>query len=603
MSSRISFACAAAALLASSAAPPRARAQEVPRRGEELISAAQARKDVTWLVDPARTGRGVGTPGNAAAAMWVAARMRMLELAGGGDGTGSTRFDQVFQAPVGVRLGGANALRLAGRDVALGAWQPFTFSDDGAAEAELVWAGYGITAPALGYDDYADLDVKGKIVVVAAHFPRESDRASPFRDPQALQYGEWRYKAMNARDHGAAAILAVRDDWNHKGADDVPPPRGAASRAGVVAARVSLAALAQADGKPRSRALGVAARVEVHVEQERATTANVISLVRGSDPDAGCVVVGAHYDHLGYGGDTSLAPDRHDVHPGADDNASGVAALLEVAWAMESTPQPRRTIVFAAFTGEELGLLGSSYFVKHPPAGCTPERTQLMVNLDMVGRPRDGKLYVQGADTAEGERARIEKLAAAGPPVKLKLAFGGGGYGPSDHTSFYARGVPVVFLFDGGNADYHRPSDTADKIDVVAIAEAARLAYRVALAAADAPERYAVVREPPPPGSAAPGEPREGRAAGYGAYLGSIPDFGEGGEPGARVAAVKPGSPAEKAGLTGGDLLVEVGGTPVKSLQDLTYALRAHRPGDVVEVVWKRGGETRRAKVALEERK
>ncbi|HEX9288237.1 MAG TPA: PDZ domain-containing protein, partial [Anaeromyxobacteraceae bacterium] len=172
--------------------------------------------------------------------------------------------------------------------------------------------------------------------------------------------------------------------------------------------------------------------------------------------------------------------------------------------------------------------------------------------------------------------------------------------GPSDHTSFYAKGVPVVFFFTGAHTDYHRPSDTADKIDADGLAAVARLAYRTATAAAGAPERYVVVRTPPPPGAnRAPGE----RAAGYGAYLGSIPDFEERKEPGVLVSAVRGGSPADQAGMKGGDVIVRVGETRIANLQDLTYALRAHRAGDVVEVVWTRGGESLRAQVTLGERK
>jgi hypothetical protein len=338
----------------------------------------------------------------------------------------------------------------------------------------------------------------------------------------------------------------------------------------------------------------------VGIETESARTANVLGLLPGADPAAGCVVVGAHYDHLGFGGDTSLAPGRHEVHPGADDNASGVAALLAVARAMAADPAPRRTVLFAAFSGEELGLLGSSHLVKAPPRACPVEATQLMVNLDMVGRAQGGRVYVEGADTAQGGRGRVEALAKAPPSLPLTLAFGGDGYGPSDHTSFYAKGVPVVFLFTGAHADYHRPSDTADKVNPEGLAAVAKLAYRVADAAAETPERYAVVRTPPPPGSQA----RAGeRSQGYGAYLGSIPDFEERKDPGVLVSAVRPGSPAEQAGIKGGDVIVRVGATRIVSLQDLTYALRAHRPGDVVEVAWQRAGRLETALVKLGERK
>ncbi|GEJ59380.1 M28 family peptidase [Anaeromyxobacter diazotrophicus] len=579
---------------------------------DALIQPGDLLRDAAWLADPARTGRGVGTPGNAAAAAFIAGRMRELGLAPGG----SEGYLQPFEAPVGAKLAGENALRVGGRALALGQdFQPFTFSADGAAEGELVWAGYGITAPEVGYDDYAGLEVKGKVVLVAAHFPDERDPASPFRDPQRYHLGEWRTKAMNARDHGAAAILAVRDDWNHPGPDALEPWRGqVSSRAGILAARVTLSALraagvdaaalaapTQLDRRPRSRPLGIAARLAAGVAQEEARTENVVGLLRGADSAAGCVVLGAHFDHLGYGGETSLAPGVHAVHPGADDNASGVAALLGVARALAGGPPPRRTVAFAAFSGEELGLLGSSFFVKHPPAGCAPEAEQLMVNLDMVGRPQEGKVYVQGADTARGGQERAARLAAAAPPIPLRLAFGGSGYGPSDHTSFFAAGVPVLFLFTGAHADYHRPSDTADKLDAAGLAAVARLAARAVRDAADAPARFEVVRTAPPPGALA-GGPGE-RARGYGAYLGTIPDFEARKEPGVAVSAVKPGSPAEQAGVRRGDVLLQIGATRLMGLEDLAAALRSHRAGDVVEVVWVQGGATRRAQVTLGERR
>lgn len=596
----------AALLLACACACAGARTAPA-RDAEEAIRADALRADVAWLADPARTGRGVGTPGDAAAAAWIVERMRRAGL----EPAGTDGFRQPFEAPVGARLVGSNALELGGRTLRLAdEWQPFTFSDDGDVHGELVWAGYGISAPDLGYDDYAGVDVKGKVVVVAAHVPREADPSSPWRDPQRYHLGEWRYKAMNARDHGAAALLAVRDGWNHPGPDALDPWHGqVSSRAGIVAARVTLSALRAVgldpaalvrEDAPRALPLGVPAHAVVHVAHDTARTANVVGLLPGTDPRAGCVVVGAHHDHLGLGGESSLAPGVHAVHPGADDDASGVAAVLEIAAAMRRGPPPRRSVLFVTFGAEELGLLGSARLVQAPPAACPVEAVQLMLNLDMVGRPQDGKVYVQGASTAEGERERIEALAAAPPRIPLTLAFGGDGYGPSDHTSFHARGVPVVFLFTGAHADYHRPTDTADRIDPGGLEAVARLAYRTARAAADAPERYVAVTTPPPPGAqVAQGE----RAAGYGAYLGSIPDFGERTEPGVLVSAVRPGSPAAQAGIRSGDVLLRIGAAAIGNLQDLAYALRSHRAGDVVEVVWQRAAETLRAPVTLGERK
>jgi membrane-associated protease RseP (regulator of RpoE activity) len=579
-----------------------------PPSAEAVIRPAELGADVAWLADPARTGRGVGTPGNEAAARWLSERMEAAGLRP----AGQEGFLQPFQAPVEAVLQGENALSLAGAAVPEKDWQPFTFSSSGTAGGELVWAGYGITAPELGWDDYAGLEVKGKVVLVAAHFPREDDQASPFRDPRAYAHGEWRTKALNARDHGAAALLGVHDDWHHPGADDLPPWKGAvASPAGIPLARVTLAALRRAgvdvpalaaalaaDGKPGSRPLGAAVRLAVGIEQRRARTANVVGLLPGADPRlaAECVVVGAHYDHLGYGGDSAMNPeDSGKVHPGADDNASGTAALLAVARAFAAAP-PGRTVAFAAFSGEELGVLGSSLFVGSPPPACPPERTQLMVNLDMVGRPVKGKVFVDGAGSARGLRRMVESLPGRGAPLPLTVAFGGDGYGRSDQTTFLAKGVPVLHFFTGAHADYHRVSDTADKIDPQGLSEVARLAFRAAFDAAWT-ERLEAVRSP------APGPTPGGGERGYGAYLGTVPDFAERSEPGVLVAAVRPGSPAEKAGIAAGDVVSGVGRVEVRTLADLGVALKANRPGDTVEVRFSRGGEARRVQATLGERR
>ncbi|BDG05520.1 M20/M25/M40 family metallo-hydrolase [Anaeromyxobacter oryzae] len=582
-----------------------------PPPPEAAFDPARARAEVGWLADAARTGRGVGTPGGAEAADWIAARFHDAGLAPALEGGYLQRFEAPFRATLEKR----NALTIGAAAATLGPdFLPFGFSDDGAVEAEVVFAGYGITAPDLGYDDYAGVDVKGKIVLVAQDFPREADPASPFRDPRHYRFSEWRYKAINARDHGAAAILGVRDVWGHDGPDDLPPWRGqVSSRAGILAARVTAAALGrggvdvralaaagEVDGRPHPRALGVRARLEVEVRHERAPTANVVAILPGRDPAVAgeCVVVGAHHDHLGFGGDASLAPEQTGtVHPGADDNASGVAALLAVARAFAAEGPARRTVLFAAFGAEELGLLGSAHLVKNLPARCPVDRLQLMVNLDMVGRARGGKVYVDGADTAKGLREEVRAVADRAPRLPLVLAFGGDGYGPSDHTSFYARGVPVLFLFTGAHADYHRPSDTADKIDAEGLAAVARLAYRAARDAADRDGRLEVVRA-----AAAPPRERTGER-GYGTYLGAIPDFAERTDPGVLLTGVRPGSPAERAGIAGGDVLLRVGPTRIMNLQDLAFALRSHRPGDLVEVEWSRGAERRTAQVKLEERR
>jgi hypothetical protein len=588
-----------------------APARPIPTPADPRFDGARAKADVTWLADPARTGRGVGTPGIGEAATWIEARMRAIGLGpAGADG-----YRQSFEAPVGARLLDGNTLTLGDRPERLSIdWQPFTFSDDGKAEGEMVFAGYGITAPELSYDDYAGLDVKGKVVLLAQDFPREQDPGSAFRDPRNYRYGEWRYKVTNARDHGAAAVLAVRDDWNHPDKDAIPPWKGSpSSRAGLVAARVTLEALKGAgidaealaapigkDLKPRSKALGVRASMAVAVAHEKAWTANLAGKIAGSDPAVAgeCVVVGAHYDHLGFGGENSASPDQiGQAHLGADDNASGTAAMLEVARAFSAEAPPRRTVVFVAFSGEELGVLGSAFFVKNPPAGCPVDRMQLMVNLDMVGRPQQGKLYVHGVDTARGMRALLREQADRDPPIALRVEVGGDGFGSSDNTSFYAKDVPVLYLFNGAHTDYHRPSDTADKIDPAGLGEAARLAWRAARDAADWPVRLEVMRvaQTKPSGG--------GGGRGSRPSLGTIPDFSERKDPGVMLTGVIPGSPAQKAGLASGDVVLRLGARKILNLEDLQYALTAHRPGDVVELEYARAGATTVVQVTLAERK
>jgi membrane-associated protease RseP (regulator of RpoE activity) len=223
---------------------------------------------------------------------------------------------------------------------------------------------------------------------------------------------------------------------------------------------------------------------------------------------------------------------------------------------------------------------------------------QLMINLDMVGRLRAGRLYVDGADTGKGLRDLLGRAVSAPPAPPLELAFGGDGYGPSDHTSFHARRVPVLFLFTGAHADYHRPGDTADKVNAEGLASIALLVARTARAAADLPDRMEVVMSPGGPPSQARGGER-----GYGAYLGTIPDFAERSEPGVLLTGVKPGSPAEKAGLAPGDVLLRLGARQVANLHDMVDALRAGRPGDVVEVEYRREGVAHVVKVTLEERR
>ena len=321
------------------------------------------------------------------------------------------------------------------------------------------------------------------------------------------------------------------------------------------------------------------------------TGRNVIATLEGSDPELKreWVVVGAHYDHLGEGGTpNSLAPGERAIHNGADDNASGVATVLWVAERLAAGPRPARSVAFVAFTGEESGLLGSAYYVNHPASGADP--IVAMVNLDMVGRLHGGTLLVYGVGTAVEWTALLEPAAArAGVAIATK----GDGYGPSDHTSFYLKDVPVLHFFTNTHGDYHKPSDDWDKIDPKGLTAVATIVGDVAAAAANSRPRLTLKRgagEPPKPGS--------GTSRGYGAWLGSVPDFTPV-ERGVKLSGVTKGSPADTAGIRAGDIIVGLGTHDVADLQGMTDALRAHKPGDVVDVQVLRGGERVTLKVTL----
>lgn len=316
-------------------------------------------------------------------------------------------------------------------------------------------------------------------------------------------------------------------------------------------------------------------------------TANVIGLLPGTDLrlKGDAIVIGAHYDHLGRGGWGSQAPDQGDaIHHGADDNASGTAAVLALARAFAAAGGTPRTLVFIAFAGEELGLLGSAHHTKHP--AWPLEKTVLMVNLDMVGRLRQGLLYVGGVDSAKGLRDLVVEAARELP---LSVQMRGDPWSASDHSSFYRAGRPVLFFFTGVHADYHRPGDTWDKINAAGLASVTALASRVvsAVAAARTVPHYVKIDPPRRPNT----------------LFGIVADYENPEQSGVRVAGVQPGSPAERCGVQPGDLIVRFAGADVQSLGDIHSALRGRRPGDRIHVVLLRDGQTRSVEATLVERR
>lgn len=322
-----------------------------------------------------------------------------------------------------------------------------------------------------------------------------------------------------------------------------------------------------------------------HLGLPATATRNVVAILPGRSPalSGQVVVIGAHYDHLGLGGPNALDPDSTGaVHNGADDNGSGTVALLEIARRLAAA-RPARTIVFIAFSGEELGVLGSAYYAKNP----TPfpmDSVYAMVNLDMVGRLREGKLLALGAETATELRALLDSLNG-GPPAsdgarRFDLRASGDGWGPSDHASFYAAKRPVVHFFTDLHEDYHRATDDWDKINAEGIVQVAAFAADLGLALADRAGTLTFVDVPRP-------QLASGRTS---ASLGTIPDMSES-PGGVRLTGVRTGGPGDLAGIRAGDIIVGIGAHTVANLYDMTNALNAHQPGDTVVVTVRRGTE------------
>lgn len=623
---------------------------------EDQTTIDRLRADVKQLASDEWEGRGVGTEGLNKAADYIAQNFRDAGLnvtAAGGDAF------QDFNINNGAELGSPNGITFLSPDgeVALEMGQDFevcSFGSAGSVAGELVFAGYGIISKNPDYDDYENIDVKDKIVIVMRHNPQQTNPHGPFAVAHGVsRHADLATKLSKAFGQGAKAILFVNDPYTHRHEreqleaklveakqeverlekandneealktakthlgqvqeildtfeDDPLMPFGyAGTRSGqsipafhmtrAACDRILTAALGKTladveseideSGKPSSHVLdGFKAKVEANLKTIHVPVRNVIGVLEGhGEHQNETVVIGAHFDHLGFGGNGSLLPGSKEIHNGADDNASGTSGLLEIARQLGHRKEHlARRIVFIAFNGEERGLLGASEYVKNPLFPLT--ETVAMLNMDMIGR-FDGRLTVYGTGTSSIWDPFLDQSEIAG---ELKLIRKPEGFGPSDHSAFYGKQIPVLHFFTGIHDDYHRPGDDWDKLNYQGISRVVDLVVEVATDVANRSDRpdYLEIK----------GQGTLTRT-GSRPYFGSIPDFSEESK-GYAISGVSPDSPADKGGLKGGDVIVEMGGRKIGSLDDFDLALRELSPGEQVDVTVLRDKAEVKLKVTL----
>jgi hypothetical protein len=623
---------------------------------------------IAYLASDSLEGRRTGTRGATDAARYIAGEFKRYGLTSGSaairtgrtDGEPVERYLQRFPYIASVELGGRNLLMFdprtpdnltsfkVGQD-----WMPLGFTSNGAMQgSETVFAGYGISSAELKYDDYAVSNVKDRVAIVFAGTP---DGDNPHG--QFVQAGQIRFKAAAARAAGARALMIIsseeklQDDrlshLSYDNAGEAGIPVLVVSRqtaAEVLGGSVSDLSVFEkvADSRGMASNTGngysVARRLRqpskhlinllVDVVRRNSPSFNVVGVLPGSDAKLKeeAIVIGAHYDHLGRGGQGSLAPREGDIHHGADDNASGVAGLLELARMLAAqNPKPRRTIVFIAFSGEEEGLIGSNYYVNHPIVPLV--NTVAMVNLDMIGRLKEKNLIIGGVGTAQEWRSMIDvanvansvtvslnapRIGPASLPTEMPMVVGANGrpivttdpakqffltlnedgYGPSDHSSFYAKQIPVLFFWTGTHSDYHKPSDTAEKINYDGEARIISLVANIVrdVDKSDKRPTYTVAKST-----------ATGRATGFRVYLGTIPNYADSND-GLLLDGVRDDSPAAKAGLKAGDKIVKLAGREVKNVYDYTYALGEMKAGQEYELEIVRAGERLALRITPEKR-
>lgn len=557
-------------------------------------------------------GRQAGSEGARLAADYLVAELKKL---GARPLPGQTDFRLPFSFTAGVRDGGTtltlgpqqagSQVQAIQRFASADRVQALSFSDNAEVTGEVVFAGYGLVVPDsqnFGYDSYATLDVKDRVVVVFRYFPEDADQ----KTRQILsRYADLRYKAMQARQRGAKALLVVTGPRSPNAGETIPMSFDTAlAGSGIVAASVStdvaqalfagvkdktLDAIQQSfdSGNPHTAGFslpGVTVTVKTAVVREKQDGFNVVGYLPATARSAlpkPWVALGAHYDHLGHGSHgNSLAAkeDAGKIHHGADDNASGTAAVL--AAGRELAKQQRsRHVLLAFWSAEEIGLIGSNAFVSHPPVPI--DQLAAYFNFDMVGRMQDNKLTVQAVGTSPAWKPLVERANVA---AGFELVLQDDPYQPTDVASFNQVGVPSLAFFTGTHVDYHKPSDTADKINYHDLDRVVDFAVTLASRVGQQPEALAFAKVEQT------GQQTGGGRAGVRIFTGTIPDYATDVK-GLLLGGVIGGGPAESAGLQKGDVIVQIGDQTIANIYDYTYALEGLKVNQPVKLFYLRGGE------------
>ncbi len=516
-------------------------------------------RHVEFLASDELQGREAGTAPADVAARYIASEFLRIGLESWGDLQEDQKvFDQVFSVP-GEPIYGPGS-RIQSGDM-LYEIRPLPFSASGQVTGEA----RSVELSVLSSGKF-ESSAEGKILCVSVGNDFEEN-------PHSLGYYGL---AKNAKEAGAKGIIFAmsQNPTDSSGYRRLPKIDSQIPAAWILSENCT--------------AWGSEITLTVDLQRPMRETRNVLGFLLGKEGAQETIVVGAHYDHLGMGGESSLAPEVSQIHNGADDNASGVAAILEVAERLSPLRgKLERNVLFAAFSGEEKGLLGSAHFVKHPSQSL--EAIVLMLNLDMVGRVREEHLEVSGVGTSPLLKEVVES-ANAGPKFKLKISEGALGYGGSDHLSFYQKDIPILNFFSGLHSDYHKPSDDVELLNLEGISRVSELVADIVCAIASQAEPLPFQR---------PVEPeRKNEGGGFQAYLGTIPEYGDY-ENGVPLSGTSPGSPAEKSGMKQGDVLVRLGEVKIANIYDFVHALKQYRPGDQIEVEWVREGKSMVEKITL----